>query len=124
MAVQHTSHGIITCRRYEDAQDEEVMELPRPSDLPEDWAQMITKRGRIFYVKYIYYAKIRKPYHAHVRNSHRTQSTQWNDPRISTEDPRYGKHSRKGKMPLGWECALDAQGEIYFVEFVITSLFE
>jgi hypothetical protein len=31
--------------------DEKLRELPRPDDLPEDWAQMITKSGRIFYVK-------------------------------------------------------------------------
>jgi hypothetical protein len=32
-------------------EDEQLHELPRPSDLPEEWAQMITKSGRVFYVK-------------------------------------------------------------------------
>ncbi len=40
---------------YEHATEEDdLMELPRPADLPAEWSQMITKRGRIFYVKWVY----------------------------------------------------------------------
>ena len=42
----------VTLPDYNDSTDDESIELPRPSDLPEEWTQMITKRGRIFYVKY------------------------------------------------------------------------
>ena len=37
---------------FDDIQQEELVELPRPSDLSEEWAQMITKSGRIFYLKF------------------------------------------------------------------------
>ena len=53
-----------------------VSEIARPDDLPDEWSQMLTATGRVFYV------------------NHRTKTTQWNDPRHSAYyDPRISRRS-------------------------------
>jgi hypothetical protein len=43
---------------FHQAMDDELVELPRPSDLPEEWSQMVTKRGRIFYLKFDFVSQL------------------------------------------------------------------
>lgn len=85
--------------------DERLHELPRPHDLPEEWTQMVTKSGRIFYVNHV------------------TKTTQWNDPRIinsadlrrKTPNPQRNTEEFN-TLPPGWDHAYDQDGNLYFID--------